>query len=130
MPRNDGPGAWGRAEAGGDQVCSGAFHDTTSGGPKTVPAVSETDTLDDRVWFGQHSARVFRSRRAAHGGIWIVRRSGDALLRVRAAPLSPLRDTDGELGPLWFASAWPLLSAEKAQQLGRRAARRGRRRGQ
>jgi hypothetical protein len=94
-----------------------------------MPPVDEANPLGDRVWFAQHPGRSFLSRRGADGGHWIVRRAGDVLLRVPIPPaLSlPARDSDGELGPLWFASAWPSLSAEKAQLLGRRATRRGRR---
>jgi hypothetical protein len=94
-----------------------------------IPPVNEADALSDRLWFARHPARSFRSRRGADGSIWIIRRSGDVLLRVRTALLPPLRDSDGELGPLWFAAGWPSLPAETAQQLGRRAARRGRRGG-
>jgi hypothetical protein len=97
--------------------------------PRPILPVGEADALGDRVWFAQHPTRSFRSRRGADGAMWITRRSGDALLRVLIPPtlFSPVRESDGELGPLWFAAAWPSLSVEKAQQLGRRAARQGRR---
>ena len=148
MPRRLGPGAWVGAEA--DGVRSNARPHIGSPRPAQLasnvasapgrrepplafetPPVGEADALDDRVWFGKHQERSFRSRRGAGGSIWIVRRAGNALLRVLIPhPLSsPARDSDGELGPLWFAAAWPSLIAEKAQKLGRQAARRGRRGG-
>jgi hypothetical protein len=94
-----------------------------------MPPVREADARRDRAWFAEHEERSFRSRPAADGGVWIVRRAGGVLLRtvVVSAPSPPPHDGDRELGPLWFATAWPELSAEEARRRGRRAARQGRR---
>jgi hypothetical protein len=135
MPRHNGLGTLaGAAEADRDIAERRSRLDTALAraaqqAPNTrIPPVREADALGDRMWFAQHPARICRSRRGADGGVWIICRSGDALLRVLIPPAlsSPVRDSEGELGPLWFAAAWPSLSAEKARQLRRRGARQGR----
>jgi hypothetical protein len=118
------------ALAGSAQTAPNAPPNSGCGGLLPIPAVSEADALSDRVWFAQHPERTFRHRLGTDDRVWIVRRAGDVLLRVPIAGVlsAPLHDNDRELGPTWFAAAWPELSAEEAQRRGRRAARQGPRR--
>jgi hypothetical protein len=124
MQRYDGPGAWAGAEADGTRRCSDAHPDTTSRRSTPIAHASEADVLGDGLRFGEHPERSFRIRQDADGGVWIVRRAGDALLRVLIpdALSVPPHDSDAELGPLWFSAAWPGLSAKKTQRSGRQAA--------
>jgi hypothetical protein len=83
-------------------------------------AVPEAEALADRIWFTDHPDRRFRARPGV-GGVWLIRRRGDVLLRVVAARPLPPGDTDPALAPAWFESADPDLLAAKARRRARKA---------
>jgi hypothetical protein len=96
-------------------------------GIQPTPAATDRDAHDDFAWFDQRPGRLFRAR-IAPGGLWLVRRRRSVLLRTfRPQQLElPLEDSDGEIGPLWFATAWLETSNRTA---GKRARAAGVRRG-
>jgi hypothetical protein len=89
-----------------------------------ILAVTEIEAGDDRAWFFTHPGRRFRARRAATG-LWLVRRTGDALLRTFAREVISVADRDKDIAALWFAAAYPDLFAQSMKR-GRKVATGGR----
>jgi hypothetical protein len=80
------------------------------------PALTEDEARFDRFWFGDHPARLFLARHAPNdGGWWLIRKRG--LLRTFTRTLTPAKDSDAVIGPLWFLSAWPGLGPADAVEL-------------
>jgi hypothetical protein len=100
--------------------------DGSSDPARALPVVNANDALADGAWFDRHRDRRFRSW-GGDGGFWLIQKRHGVFLRTFTRDPVPNTDTDAELGPAWFAAAYPeLLSIKtqrKAQQTAVRRAR-------
>jgi hypothetical protein len=86
----------------------------------SVPIVSNADAIADGIWFDQHPARRYRIRQSDRG-TWIIRRRGSVLLRAFTPQPLQLRNSEAEIGPAWFAAAYPESLADRARRQARKA---------
>jgi hypothetical protein len=86
--------------------------------------VSSIEAIDDACWFDRHPGRRFRARRST-GGLWLVRRRGDAFLRTFTTEVTAVADTDAAVAAMWFSAASPEEAFRNAQRNARRANARG-----
>jgi hypothetical protein len=94
-----------------------------------LPTVRDSDAGDDFTWFAAHPNRLFRTR-FGNGGMWIIRRrrqgaNPDVYLRTFSRT-TVRHGTDGEIAPLWFATAYPVWSPEQVSKAVRKVIKRGR----
>ena len=59
------------------------------------------EALADADWFSEHPDRRYRTRPAADGGIWLVRRRGRVLLRTRTGTGTREPTSEAEIEAAW-----------------------------
>ena len=91
------------------------------------PDLETGEASDDYAWFDRHHGRRFRARRGT-GGLWLIRKRGEAFLRTFTTEVAAVADTDATVAAMWFSAAWPAEAFHNAQRNARRANDRGGRR--
>jgi hypothetical protein len=90
-----------------------------------LPAVSDSEAIDDADWFEANPRRLFRARRV-NGGYTVIRHTTRGVfLRVCADAGAAIVDVDCDLALLWFSSAHPTAHPEQVRKRALKALKQG-----